>query len=204
MAQSLCCQLWFKPRARGSRCPGLTITGQSWLVQTSVGRSEGLACAELAFSSRAAQLAAGPVAGGSEVPSNAGCPFLMLEVRGRCWFGRLSGVCSTSRLRTDSWDGTNVTVAGAYREGHEGLAEEPFSEGLFPRLARLQLLPVLFEGRHWASPSSLAGMHCVQCKPEGCVQCPGLPAAPAWLLSGAVTRRSPESPGAVSKPRQCP
>lgn len=50
MVQSLCCQLWFKPRARGSRCPGFTITGQRWLVQASVGRSEGLACAELVFS----------------------------------------------------------------------------------------------------------------------------------------------------------
>ena len=59
MVQSLCCQLWFKPSARGSCGPRFTGTAQRWLVQTSVGRFGGLACAELVFSSHAALLAPG-------------------------------------------------------------------------------------------------------------------------------------------------
>ena len=82
--QSLCCQLCFMLSARGSCCPTFISTAQRWLVQTSVGRFEGLACVELVFSSHAALLASGPVPGGSQVPSNAGCPFLVLEVGWRC------------------------------------------------------------------------------------------------------------------------
>lgn len=101
------------------------------------------------------------------------------------------------------WDGANVTIAGAAREGHGGLTEEPFSRGLFPHRAWLQPLPILLEGRRSASPYRLPQMHSVPCKPEDRLQFPGLPPAQAWLVRGVATRHSPESPGLLSKPYPC-
>lgn len=80
MVRSLCCQ----PSARGSCRPTFTVTAHSWFVQTPVCAPEHLARAELLLSSRTALLAHWDSSRRAEVPRNAGCPFLVLEVRWRC------------------------------------------------------------------------------------------------------------------------
>ena len=92
------------------------------------GRFEGLASAELVFSSRAALLAHWPSSRQERGPRRRRLPFPHAGGRWGCWFGRLLGLCCISRLPTDSWDGATVTVAGAYREGRRS----PSRKGCFP------------------------------------------------------------------------
>lgn len=69
-----------------------------------------------------------------------------------------------------------------------------FSKGLFPQLAWLQLLPVLFEGRRSASPDILPTM----CNANQKVTCDFLVSrqGQTWLLFGAVLGAAPKhSPG---------
>ena len=157
MVQSLCCQLWFKLSA------SFTVTAQSWFGQTSVCRFEGLACAELLFSSHAALLAHWASSRRERGSKQRRLPFpsagsqVEMPILQAFWVV-LDFPSAERQLGRDECDRCRCL---------QGRARGPFSEGLFPWLAWLQLLPVLFEERHLASPNSLPRMHYVRCKPAG-------------------------------------